>query len=77
MRYFKDTVPVKVLFPTMSNCQVSYFSLPSLAYGEIQAGDKSFFVDVRVAVVQSSVRKKVIKRYLNIFIGGQKYFLKK
>lgn len=77
MRYFKGTVPVKILFPTMSNCHVSYFSLPSLAYGEIQAGDTNLFVDVRVAVVQSSVRKKVIKRYLNIFVGGQKYFLKK
>lgn len=60
MRYFKDTVPVKTVFLTVCNGWVSYCGLPTLAYiwrntGKVEI--RSPFVDVRVVVVQSRVRK--------------------
>lgn len=57
MRYFKDTVPVKILFPTMSHCQVSYSSLPGL-HMETHSWRESLSVDVSEGCSSSKQRQR-------------------
>lgn len=70
MRYFKDTVPVKIFFPTICNCQISCFSLSMLPSEETQKSlrSKPFCGCEGGSGSEKSQKRKVIKQYLNVFI---------